>query len=498
MGVILRQGLKHSAVTLLATAIGMVNALFIYTAFLTPTEFGLFQYIINWAKTITPFLALGMGAVATRFYPNFQDKDEKNNGFLFFLLLIPLLAFFTFLVFSYFFQTTIYQQIAEHEDYELLRTYLPYTLLLILALLIGEIVSSYTLNLKRIVVPEIFNNLWLKITIPLIAISYYYDYLTFPNFMQGLVICYFIAAIGVFGYLWSLGGANLRPNWAFFNKKTNKEIQSFATFTVLGGMGTYLATQIDTIMVGSYIDMDNTAIYGVAANISVVIGIPLRSIFTIATPIIASSFNTNDLGNIKNLYNKSSINLLVIGILLFTGIWASVDLLFQIIPKGEIYATGKYIILFLGLAKLVDMVTSINTHIIVYSQYYKFNLYFSLLLAVINISLNVLLIPKYGLVGAAISTLISMILFNIIKVIFVWIKFKMQPFSLSMIWVLLLGLIAYASTLVLPKTGNAFIDIVINSIMITLIYVPSILYFNLSDDLTKVKQDLLIKVRNFF
>jgi len=497
MGVILRQGLKHSLVTVLATIVGMVSVLFIYTEFLTKQELGLFQYLITWAKSITPFLAFGMGAVATRFYPQFHKKSKNNNGLLFFLSFVPLIAFFLFLGLCFLFQETIYQSIESHPDFELLNIYLPYTILIVLALLIGQIFSSYALNLKRIVVPEILNNLWLKIAVPICAIAYFYNYLTFSNFIQGIIIVYFIATIGFFIYLWKLGNANLRPNWTYFDKKTIKEITTFASFTVLGGVGSLLATQIDTLMVGSYIDMENAAIYTIAFYIATVIGIPLRSIFTIATPVIAASFNENDLSNVQKLYTKSSMNLLVIGVLLFTGIWASVDLLFKIIPNGSLYITGKYVILYLGLAKLVDMVTSINTHIIVYSKYYKYNLYFSLILAVVNIVLNLILIPRYGLVGAALSTLASMIIFNIIKVIFVWMKFKMQPFSNSMFWVLLLGTISYFVTLFMPSLGNVYFDLINNSIVISFIYISGVLYFKLSDDISNLVQIFYQKFTQF-
>ncbi|MEM1123684.1 MAG: oligosaccharide flippase family protein, partial [Bacteroidota bacterium] len=297
MGVILRQGFKHSLVTVIATVVGMINVLFIYTAVLSKDELGLFQYMINWGKFLTPFIALGMGAVATRFYPEFEKKSDKNNGLLFFLLLIPLLSFLLFVGLCVIFKPLIYQKIAEHSDFELLSQYLPYTILVVLAMLMINIFSSYTLNLKRIVVPEIFNNLWIKITVPLGAIAYFVHYLSFSNFIQWVTIAYFVAALGIFTYLWKLGGANLRPNWTYFDKSTTKEITTFASFTVLGGVGSFIATQIDTLMVGSYIDMENTAIYTIALSISVVVGIPLRSIFTITTPIIAASFNNNDLDN---------------------------------------------------------------------------------------------------------------------------------------------------------------------------------------------------------
>lgn len=247
-------------------------------------------------------------------------------------------------------------------------------------------------------------------------------------------------------------------------------------------------------MVGTMIDLGSAGIYTIALFISTIIGIPMNSIVKIANPIVAASWERKDLAKIKELYIKSASNLFIIGVLFLIGIWASIDLLFQVIPNGEIYEAGKYVVLFLGLAKLLDMATSINGHIIAYSPLYQFNLYLGLFLGVINIIFNIILIPRFGIIGAALATMFSMFLFNLCKVLFVWIKFKMQPFSKSSLLVLIIGLVAYSITLILPKLSFPIINIVINSAVITLVYISSILYFNISPELTQLKQQVLEKI----
>ena len=72
----------------------------------------------------------------------------------------------------------------------------------------------------------------------------------------------------------------------------------------------------------------------------------------------------------------------------------------------------------------------------------------------------------------------------------------MQPLTLNMIWVVLIGLISYVMTLFLPTTNIPFLDIIINSVMIALVYVLSILYFDLSEDFAKLKDKLIKDLRN--
>jgi len=491
MEVIFRKGLKHSIITIVGTVLGAINILFIYTYFLTEKEFGLFQYLVSWAKFIVPFVTLGIETIAIRYYSVFKDKSEKNNGFLFFLLTIPLISYTFFCLGYILLEDTIFYAISKHPNAILLSEYLPYILGLILVLLISRVLTTYISNKRLIVVPEILNNLCLKIAIPINAILYYFEILSFNDFIWSILLSYTLSTVGMLFYVWQKGALDLRPNWKFFNRNLIKDMSSFGLYYILAGTGTMIATRIDMLMVGSLIDMKNAGIYTIALFITSVIAIPFRSVITITAPIVAELINKNDFVSVNKIYSKTSLNLLVLGGFLLIGIWVSVDLLFQIIPKGEIYKSGKYVILFLGLSKIVDMSTSINSSIIVYSKYYKFNLYLSATLAVLNIIFNLVFIPRFQLIGVAMATLSSMVIFNLLKVIFVWIKFKIQPFSKNMLGVLLIAFLAYFCTYFCPKTGSPILDILLNSLIITLIYLPLILHFNLSEDLRLIKQKIL-------
>lgn len=491
MEVIFRKGLRHSVVTAVGTVLGAVNILFLYTYFLTEKEFGLFQYLVSWAKFIVPFVTLGIETIAIRYYSVFREKSEKNNGFLFFLLIVPLISFALFCLGYFLIEDTILQTVAKHPNAALLTAYLPFILGLVLVLLISSVLSTYISNKRLIVVPEILNNLWFKIAIPINAILYFLEILSLTDFIWSILFSYILSTLGMIIYVWQKGALDLRPNWKFFNKDLIKDMGSFGLYYILAGTGTMIATRIDMLMVGSLIDMENAGIYTIALFITSVIAIPYRSVITITSPIVAELINKNDFGSVNKIYSKTSLNLFVLGMLLLIGIWVSVDLVFQIIPKGEIYKSGKYVILFLGLAKIVDMSTSINSSIIVYSKHYKFNLYLSAILAILNIIFNLIFIPQFQLVGVAMATLSSMIIFNLLKVIFVWIKFKIQPFSKNMLWVLLVAFLAYFSAYFCPKTGFPILDILINSLIILLTYIPFILHFNLSNDLTLLKQRLI-------
>jgi O-antigen/teichoic acid export membrane protein len=75
------------------------------------------------------------------------------------------------------------------------------------------------------------------------------------------------------------------------------------------------------------------------------------------------------------------------------------------------------------------MSNGVNTEIILNSPYYRFNLISILLLGMISFTANYLLIPVYGLTGAAAGSTLSILLFNLLKGGFLWFRLGIQPFN---------------------------------------------------------------------
>ena len=219
-------------------------------------------------------------------------------------------------------------------------------------------------------------------------------------------------------YLTYLGKLSLRLTPSFYTKPILKDMGTYAFYGVLGGIGTKLAFQLDIIMVGAFIDFSSAGIYTIALFIAGIMTKPIYAIFAIASPIISKAWKENNLSEIEQIYQKSSINLLLVGIAFMGLVWISIDDLFNILPNGEELSRGKYVVLFLGLSKIVDMATSVNGQIIGYSKFFRFNFYAVLILAALNIVSNITLIPLYGMVGAAMATCLSQFIYNLMKYVY--------------------------------------------------------------------------------
>lgn len=493
MGVIQRQSIKQSIITYIGVLIGAVNILLIYPQTLSTAEFGLIQFVISTAGVIAPFAILGMGHVAIKFFPDFQNPENGHNGFLFFLLLVPTIGISFFYLLAFIFEMPLLNHFLQKTDGQLYINYVPYIVPLVALLNLSTIFSKYCYCFNRIAIPQLFNNLFLKIGLPSLCLLYFFDVIDFQSLMLGLLSIYVLITISFLLYIRSLGQLYFKPNFEFLTKPLLKKIMDFAGFGLLSGAGTMLAFQIDFVMLGTLGGLQELAIYSIAFFIANTIDIPRKAIEAIAAPIIAQAWKRNDLAHIEMLYQKSSLNLLIIGVFLLTGIWASIDHLFDLIPNHEKYEMGKYIVLILGITRIIDMMTGINAQIIALSKYYRFAFYAILALSVFSIITNLLLIPPFKIYGAALATFSALTLYNLLKLGFIYLKFNIQPFSWKTIWIILLGLAIYGLTLFIPPILHPFVTLLIKSVLVTVLYGGIILYFNVSQDITDLVQDAISK-----
>lgn len=490
MGVIQRQSIKQSLVNYLAVAVGAISMIFIYP--LDYETYGLARFIIDTATFFAPFIMMGFSGVTVRFFPDFHQEEKGNRGFLFFVLSGVAVGSMLFVLFFLIFKNDVYTYFGSKDP--VYNEYLPYVVPLAILMAFFSLLFNYSSNFQRIVVPSVFQN-FIKLSLPILILLYLWKRISLGQLFNGVLINYVFAFLGIVWYVYFLGQLKIRPNFALFTKEKWKKIRHFAAFGFFGSVGSVLAFKIDSIMISSLIDLTNNGVFAVAAFIGNAIAIPTAAMMQISGPIVAQSFKKNDLAHIEFLYKSASINLLSVGLILLVCVVVSIQDLFAIMPNSAMLENGLSIVVLVGLSKVIDMGTSINNQIINYSKYYRFGFYAILLMAVFNVITNFLLIPKFQIVGVAMATLASLALYNLTKLIFIWWRFKMQPFSIKTIWLLLIAGLSLGLGLLIPTTGYHVLDIIIRSIIIISFYTGIIYYFEISKEANQFIRSILTKIR---
>ncbi|HRJ28189.1 MAG TPA: oligosaccharide flippase family protein [Cyclobacteriaceae bacterium] len=465
MGIVIRQSIYTSIISYAGVVIGYINLLYLYPKFLDVEQIGLLRTIQDAAILFVPFAQMGLAQSITRFYPHFNKSEAGASSFITMILFLSLIGFG---IFSIIFTLAKSHILSFFNDQAaLLAPYLHLVLWLTFLMLVTTLLETYSRSLLKVAFPNLLREVVVRLLQAILVSLYFTKVISFHNFLIANVAIYGVVLFILVINLSVAGQLKIHFDFSFLQSKRLREILQFSALSFVGTSSMVIIGKVDSLMVAGLLGFGANAIYTTAFYMATVIEIPKRAILQTTMPLIAEAFEKNDLKEIDNLYKKVSVNQLIIGALLLIGVWANIQNIFTLVPKGEIFEAGAYVVLLVGLGKLIDMFFGPSSEIIVLSKYYPFNIVVVLVLAVTVIVLNLVLIPIYGMTGAAIGSAIALFLFNGVKFIFIWWKFKLQPFTVSTLKVLGISVLAFALNLVLPQLENVFFDIFYRSALIT-------------------------------
>ncbi|MGK7391177.1 MAG: lipopolysaccharide biosynthesis protein [Candidatus Cyclobacteriaceae bacterium M2_1C_046] len=491
MGIIIRKAFHNTAISYTGAVLGYVNFLLLLPYAFLPEQIGLVRVLQNAASLFVPLAQLGIISAVIRYFPYFKEDHQQKHSFFLYSLIITFVGFLLFTVAFLLFNDVLVDLYQEQSPMfvDFYHLILPLTFFLVFF----SVLEAFANSNYKTAVPILLRDVLLRLLTTLLIIGFILEMISFTTFIYFLVGAYGIILLFVILYLFKINELKISFNFTFLKGGFFKEIFSYSLFVLLGSTGALFISYIDILMIGALIGLEPTGIYATAYYMAVVIDIPRRSIKQISDPFISQAIKNEDYDQIKSLYKKVSINQLIIGFLLILGIWCNIDEIFQIMPNGEIYEAGKYVVFLVMLAKLIDMSTSINGEIIGYSKYYRFNIFSLTILAILAVITNLIFIPKLGINGAALATLISLLLFNLIKYIFVVIKFKIHPFDINTLKIIIIAIATYGIVLLLPLSGNLIIDILIKSITVVIIFCSATIFLKVSEDFNKIIRKLFTK-----
>ena len=494
MGIIARQSIQNTFISYLGVILGFVTTILLYPVILSPEQYGLTRVLVSIATVGAQFGHLGFKNVTIRYFPYFMDSDRGNHGFLFWVVVIPFFGFLLLWLAYALLEPALIQYYVDKSS--LFTSYAGYVVPLVLFIIYFEVLNNYVRSLYDSTTGSFLNEVLLRMLIIGVLVIYAYGWIDFSSFVTLFVTIYAVPPLALLVYLGFRGELSLVPDFEFLGPKLVRQIANYAVYALLGGVSTIIVGNIDIIMLASLAGLSDTGIYAIAFYIGSVIAVPKRSIGKIGAPMLARALKERAMSTVEEIYRKSSINQIIAGSLLLIGIWANLDNLFRILPTE--YVSGGWVIIVVGLGKLFDMAAGLNGVIILNSRYYRYDLWTILFLVVFSIAANYLLIPPFGILGAAVATAASLIVYNCIKLLIVWYKFGMQPFRLNLIPVVAVAVVTLLIAFQIPKIGRTSVDILCRSSIMTLLYLGPIYYFKVSDDLNRLIDGVLRRAALYF
>jgi O-antigen/teichoic acid export membrane protein len=368
---------------------------------------------------------------------------------------------------------------------------------LILFIVYWTVMETYSTQKMRIVVPKFVREVLIRVLLIGIYLLYAFKFINLTGLVGCFIAVYGVAMLVMFIYAGKIGNVTLKHDFTFIDKPLRKKILAYTLFLLLSVLSGGILGQLDLFMVSSELGLSHAGIYSIAFYMAAVVEIPSRSIGTISSPLAASALKEGDLISANNLYQKVALHQLLAGSCIFLLIWINIDNIFAIMPNGHIYQSGKWVVFFLAMAKLLSVTLNFGGTLISFSKYYYWGLFFAVFITITGIVTNILLIPRLGITGAAIATLTTCVLSYSVQQWIVMIKIKGNPYTVNLLKQIALIIALYVvNWLLLPVwSSNPFVDGVYRTLIVGSILFVAIYKMRLSEEVCAVVDKCLEKYR---
>lgn len=493
MSTIRRQSIIASLVIYIGFAIGMLNTYFLgEERYFTSNQYGLITILVPIASMMYAFANLAMPSYIMKFYPYYKDHlPDRKNDMLTWALLGGLIGFGLVVVGGIIFKDLVIRKYSQNSP-ELVRYYY-WIFPLGLGLTILGILEVYAWNVGKAVLTNFMREVqWRLLTTVLIVLFIFKLIPDFDSFVKFYSFTYPVVAISLLIYLISTGKIHFTFSVSKVTRRYFRKIITFNLFIYSGFLVLTIAQVFDQLVIASVLQdgMAKAGVFGFAQIMATVILAPQRGIIAAAVPHLSRAWKEKDMGKLQRIYQRSSLNQLIFSVGIFLLIAINYREAILTFNQKEIFLAGFSAFILMGLTRVVEMGTGLNSQIIGTSTYWRFELISGICLLAFMLPLTVILTRQFDILGPAIANLVSISLYNLIRLIFLWKKFGLFPFVPASFYTLLIGAAVTFISWWLCRDVQGFWGLVIRSSIFIILFASAVIGFKLSPDTQAVVASL--------
>ncbi|MBS1688154.1 MAG: polysaccharide biosynthesis C-terminal domain-containing protein [Bacteroidetes bacterium] len=481
MGIVFRQSIKASIITFGGAVLGAL-VIFLSLQYIPKQQLGYTRTLSNQAVIVAQILLLGLSSTLSVFIHKYNDTDPKKPALVSMILLLPIFLI-GFASIIYFASKTLLINLFQPQDIPFISRYFALLPLYTAFFVYQTILEQYLISQMKVAIAVFLREILLRALNVILIFLFGFGLINFDTFIIATVLIYVIPILFLFllarrikSFKWSL-------NFKLFSRTEYKEMIHFAWYHSLLSISITLIGSLDVLMLAPLdkSGLSSVAIYANAVFIMSLLQIPYRAMMPATFPILTQAYEAKDYAKVKDLFSRSSLNILIATILVAILIGCNIQNAVSLMRKGYEAIVPLTIIMMVG--RLADIATGMNDQVLSISNYYKINFYLSLGVVVLMVVFNILFIPSFSIYGAAWSTTLALILYNIAKLVIVKKRLNLMPFSSNTWRVLLAGTPPLLAGIFIPYILNPYIDTIIRSIVILILYVAMLIWLKPSDDM---------------
>ncbi len=497
MSSIRRQSIISSVVIYIGFAVGLLNTyLFAKEGIFLDSQFGLYNAFIAIATIMMAFANLAMPSFIYKFYPYYKEHaGGKKNDLLTLAIAISVIGFILVTIAGFTFKELIVRKYGTNAP-EIV-TFYNWIFPLGLGLTVYTILEAYAWQLQKSVFTNYLKEVqWRLFTTVLIILFATGVINSFDLFIKLFSFSYPFIALTLLLYLLFTRKINFTFKLSKVTRRFSKSILRLCAF-VYGGSLIFTISQVfDSLLISSVLDdaLSKLAVYSVGQSIVAMIQVPQRGIIAASISHLSQAWKDKNMALIQKVYQRSSINQLIFACGLFAIIILSfTEAVYTFQLKGT-YLNAYYVVILLGLTKIIDMGTGVNAQIIGTSTYWRFEMLSGVALLLVMLPSNYFLTKEFDITGTALANLISISVYNAIRIIFLWKKFKLFPFTMQSLYTVLLAAACYGICHFAFMNVHGFAGIFLRSIAFIILYATGAIGLKLSPDILPVMQTIKKKL----
>ena len=431
MGIVARQSIKGTLATYLGAAVGIVTTFFIQTKALTADEIGLIDVLLQCGLLFAGIAQLGTNSSAMRYYPFFKDEKHRDHGFFGWTLLVPLVGFSIFLIVFLLCKNSIVAYFSK--DSTAFGEYVYFVIPLAFFMLYISVFETNSNLLMRIVLPKFVREVGLRVMTMVVYILYFYKILNFKGVVISFCAFYGLATLINIIYLLSLQRVSFRIEKSFVKKELKRDFLFYTLFMITAALAGNVMPMLSKFFVAGEVSFHLAGVFAIATNIAAIVEMPYRSLGAISRPQISAAMAKQDVKQADDLCKSVALHQFLAGTFVLFIIWINIDLIFDLLPNGDIYRVGKLTVLLLCIGRLIYSTFAVTTTVLSYSKYYYYSLIFTILLTLMSFFMNWNFVPKWDINGGALAYTLSYAIYFILLLGFIKWKIGVLPFTGKML-----------------------------------------------------------------
>jgi O-antigen/teichoic acid export membrane protein len=238
------------------------------------------------------------------------------------------------------------------------------------------------------------------------------------------------------------------------------EFWSFTSYQAVAGIMQVVLLWVDVLLVGALRSSSEAGIYSGASRYVSTGKIMLTAITFVIGPQLAALMAQQSWDRARRVYQTSTLWLTALAFpaYMLLAVWASLMMSFF----GHRFVAGEWALVILAIANLLNMSTGAVKSMLLMGGKSSWVLWDTALAVLVDVVLNLILIPPFGMNGAAIAWAASIVAVNLVPLLQVWRAFHLQPFASGFpqvvgAAVLCYGLGGLAARMLLPDTLPVFL-----------------------------------------